>query len=300
MPTQRLPYISVLTNPTTAGVMASFASLGDIIIAEPKSMIGFAGPARDQGNDAPGFAGRISNRRISGGTRFDRSDRASQRNCGRRSRNSCASFRATHVNVGAGVAVAATIRHYLSEKRSRGFTARSVSESSSVLENSRAASRARWNTAPEAAESMRSHSRRRHQWQRFRLRDDRRNLREPRVIGPASSPPLTSSVFANAFGSTAKRSPKTKSLAASPKFGISSADWDPHPTFFEIATALASAHFQKTRCEILVLETGMGGRLDATNAMQSSVGVITPIDFDHEKWLGHSLDRNCQGKSRNH
>jgi acetyl-CoA carboxylase carboxyl transferase subunit beta len=40
----RLPYISVLTNPTTAGVMASFASLGDIIVAEPRSMIGFAGP----------------------------------------------------------------------------------------------------------------------------------------------------------------------------------------------------------------------------------------------------------------
>lgn len=39
----RLPYISVLTNPTMAGVMASFASLGDIIMAEPKSMIGFAG-----------------------------------------------------------------------------------------------------------------------------------------------------------------------------------------------------------------------------------------------------------------
>jgi Folylpolyglutamate synthase len=37
--------------------------------------------------------------------------------------------------------------------------------------------------------------------------------------------------------------------------------WDPHPTFFEIATALALQHFQKTRCEILVLETGMGGRL---------------------------------------
>ena len=40
----RLPYISILTNPTTAGVMASYASLGDIIVAEPKSMIGFAGP----------------------------------------------------------------------------------------------------------------------------------------------------------------------------------------------------------------------------------------------------------------
>ena len=40
----KLPYISVLTNPTTAGVMASYASLGDVILAEPRSMIGFAGP----------------------------------------------------------------------------------------------------------------------------------------------------------------------------------------------------------------------------------------------------------------
>src|SRR5437867_1592848 len=41
---QKLPYISVLTHPTTAGVMASFASVGDLIIAEPGAMIGFAGP----------------------------------------------------------------------------------------------------------------------------------------------------------------------------------------------------------------------------------------------------------------
>jgi acetyl-CoA carboxylase carboxyl transferase subunit beta len=40
----RLPYISVLTHPTTGGVSASFATVGDIIIAEPKAMIGFAGP----------------------------------------------------------------------------------------------------------------------------------------------------------------------------------------------------------------------------------------------------------------
>jgi dihydrofolate synthase/folylpolyglutamate synthase len=73
--------------------------------------------------------------------------------------------------------------------------------------------------------------------------------------------------------------------------------WDPHPTFFEIATALALQHFQKTRCEILVLETGMGGRLDATNAVQSSISVITPIDFDHEKWLGHSLGQIAREKA---
>ena len=40
----KLPFISVLTHPTTAGVMASFASVGDLIIAEPEAMIGFAGP----------------------------------------------------------------------------------------------------------------------------------------------------------------------------------------------------------------------------------------------------------------
>jgi acetyl-CoA carboxylase carboxyl transferase beta subunit len=41
---KRLPYISVLTDPSTAGVMASYASLGDVIIAEPDALIGFAGP----------------------------------------------------------------------------------------------------------------------------------------------------------------------------------------------------------------------------------------------------------------
>jgi acetyl-CoA carboxylase carboxyl transferase subunit beta len=40
----KLPYISILTHPTTAGVMASYASVGDLILAEPAAMIGFAGP----------------------------------------------------------------------------------------------------------------------------------------------------------------------------------------------------------------------------------------------------------------
>jgi len=41
---ERFPFISILTNPTMGGVMASFASLGDIIIAEPRALLGFAGP----------------------------------------------------------------------------------------------------------------------------------------------------------------------------------------------------------------------------------------------------------------
>jgi acetyl-CoA carboxylase carboxyl transferase subunit beta len=53
---RKIPYISILTNPTTAGVMASYASLGDVIIAEPKALLGFAGPRVIQqtiGQDLP-------------------------------------------------------------------------------------------------------------------------------------------------------------------------------------------------------------------------------------------------------
>ena len=66
-------------------------------------------------------------------------------------------------------------------------------------------------------------------------------------------------------------------------------DWNPHPTFFEVTTALALKCFSEAEIDFVILETGMGGRLDATNAIQSDVSVITPIDLDHEKWLGQSL-----------
>lgn len=73
--------------------------------------------------------------------------------------------------------------------------------------------------------------------------------------------------------------------------------WDPHPTFFEITTALALWHFRRTACEIVVLETGMGGRLDATNAVAPVVSVITPIGYDHQKWLGDSLTQIAAEKA---
>jgi dihydrofolate synthase/folylpolyglutamate synthase len=67
------------------------------------------------------------------------------------------------------------------------------------------------------------------------------------------------------------------------------ADWDSHPTFFEVTTALALKHFGDAKVDIAILETGLGGRLDATNAVQSDVSVITPIGLDHEEWLGNTL-----------
>lgn len=64
---------------------------------------------------------------------------------------------------------------------------------------------------------------------------------------------------------------------------------DPHPTFFEITLALAMRWFRHTACEWIVLETGMGGRLDATTAVEADVSVITPIGLDHTQWLGDTL-----------
>ena len=65
--------------------------------------------------------------------------------------------------------------------------------------------------------------------------------------------------------------------------------WDPHPTFFEITTALALDYFAQQGTDLIVLETGMGGRLDATNVVTPLVSVITPIALDHQQWLGQTI-----------
>jgi dihydrofolate synthase/folylpolyglutamate synthase len=66
-------------------------------------------------------------------------------------------------------------------------------------------------------------------------------------------------------------------------------NWDPHPTFFEIVTALSLEWFQRSGAEWVVLETGMGGRLDATNVVQPVVSVLTPIGLDHQQYLGQGF-----------
>jgi len=60
-------------------------------------------------------------------------------------------------------------------------------------------------------------------------------------------------------------------------------------TFFEFTTAMALLHFQRRRVDFAILEVGMGGRLDATNAVDPRLCVITPICFDHAEHLGDTL-----------
>jgi len=65
--------------------------------------------------------------------------------------------------------------------------------------------------------------------------------------------------------------------------------WEQAPTFFELATVLAAWWFAREEAEFVVWETGMGGRLDATNAVTPLVSVIMPVGLDHQAWLGETI-----------
>ncbi|MFN0128763.1 MAG: bifunctional folylpolyglutamate synthase/dihydrofolate synthase [Verrucomicrobiales bacterium] len=67
--------------------------------------------------------------------------------------------------------------------------------------------------------------------------------------------------------------------------------WSPHPTFFELTTALGMWWFRDAGAQVIVLETGMGGRLDATNAFAPRACAITPIGLDHRQWLGDTIEQ---------
>ncbi len=62
-----------------------------------------------------------------------------------------------------------------------------------------------------------------------------------------------------------------------------------HPSFFEFMTALAFEHFRLEKVDIAIIETGLGGRLDATNVIQPLLSVITSIGLDHTEMLGETL-----------
>jgi dihydrofolate synthase/folylpolyglutamate synthase len=62
-------------------------------------------------------------------------------------------------------------------------------------------------------------------------------------------------------------------------------------TFFEISTAMAFEYFKREKVDYAVIETGMGGRWDATNVIQPVLSVITRIDFDHAEYLGTEIEK---------
>lgn len=71
-----------------------------------------------------------------------------------------------------------------------------------------------------------------------------------------------------------------------------------HPTLYEMETAMAFLHFIKTQCDIVLLETGMGGSMDATNVSDIVLcSVITSISIDHVQFLGNSIEEIAMCKA---
>jgi dihydrofolate synthase/folylpolyglutamate synthase len=70
-----------------------------------------------------------------------------------------------------------------------------------------------------------------------------------------------------------------------------------HPSFFEMLTAMAFEYFARSRPDLVVLEVGMGGRLDATNVVEPRLSIITDISLDHQKYLGETVGEIAREKA---
>jgi len=113
------------------------------------------------------------------------------------------------------------------------------------------------------------------------------HLREPteriRIAGDAVSP----ANFALAFTEVHETAVRM----------LDAGELDLHPTYFESVTAMAFLLFARANVDTVVLETGLGGRLDATNVVTPRLSVITPIDFDHQFFLGDTLAKIAAEKA---
>ena len=70
---------------------------------------------------------------------------------------------------------------------------------------------------------------------------------------------------------------------------VAAGELDMHPTYFETITAMGFLAFAEAGVDWAVVEVGLGGRLDATNVVEPAITAITPVDYDHEAWLGNSI-----------
>jgi len=105
------------------------------------------------------------------------------------------------------------------------------------------------------------------------------HLNEPTERIQIAGQPITGYQFAAAF---------TEVHALAERM-LSTGELDLHPTYFETVTAMAFLIFAREQVDRVVLEVGMGGRLDATNVVTPALSIITPIDFDHQSFLGDTL-----------
>ena len=270
----RLPYISVLTDPTTGGVTASYAMLGDLNIAEPGALSAL--PARAS------------------------SSRPSARSCPKVF--SAAEFLLKHGMLDA-VVPRLEMKAYIS--RALKFFWLRVNYPDSVqflyalgneiktaklgLDRIRAVldalgrpqdrlrfvhvagTNGKGSTCAMIESALRAAGRRTGLFTSPHLAEPTERIRIDGL-------PVSAERFAEAFD---RVHAAVERLSAGPST---------HTTYFETVTAMALLVFAEERVDRVVLEVGLGGRLDATNVVSPELCVITPVDFDHEAFLGKSLE----------
>jgi dihydrofolate synthase/folylpolyglutamate synthase len=113
------------------------------------------------------------------------------------------------------------------------------------------------------------------------------HLNEPTERIQIAGQPISQNQFAEAF--TEIHEIAEQMLAAE--------ELDLHPTYFETVTAMAFLLFAREHVDTVVLEVGMGGRLDATNVVTPALSIVTPVDLDHQVFLGDTLQKIAAEKA---
>ncbi len=113
------------------------------------------------------------------------------------------------------------------------------------------------------------------------------HLIEPTERIQIAGQPVSQEQFARAFSKVHETAERM----------LASGELDMHPTYFETVTAMAFVLFAEAKLDTVVLEVGLGGRLDATNVVTPELCVITPIDYDHQIFLGDTIEQIAAEKA---
>ncbi len=113
------------------------------------------------------------------------------------------------------------------------------------------------------------------------------HLNEPTERIQIGGQPISQTQFAEAFTEIHRVAERK----------LATGELDLHPTYFESVTAMAFLLFAREHVDSVVLEVGMGGRLDATNLVTPVLSVITPVDLDHQFFLGDTLQKIAAEKA---
>ena len=116
-----------------------------------------------------------------------------------------------------------------------------------------------------------------------RLQVNRRLIAEADVVGLVTE---MQGLLEQGWGGTRIGDPTASDSSQAASSSIAD---EQHPTFFEVVTVMALQYFRAQECDLVIWETGLGGRLDATNIVTPLASVITNIQYDHQNYLGDTL-----------